>query len=299
MRVFVTGASGWIGSATVDDLLAAGHQVTGLARSDASATTLAAKGATVLRGDLDDLAGLRRGATEADAVVHLANKHDWSNPAESMRAERAAVQTLLDALAGTGKPFALASGLAGLPEGRPSLETDRSTAVGPDSARAGTENLALDYADRGVRSIALRFAPTVHGIGDHGFIAFVAAGARASGLSGYVGDGSTAWAAVHVSDAARLIRLGLEKAPAGSILHAVGEQGVPTREIAEAIGANLDLPVGSITTEQAIERMGGFVGRFFGVDLRASSELTRNLLGWVPTGPTLVEDIKVGGYPGE
>jgi nucleoside-diphosphate-sugar epimerase len=299
MRVFVTGASGWIGSATTDDLLEAGHQVIGLARSDASATALAAKGATVLRGDLDDLDGLRRGATEADAVVHLANKHDWNDPAATARAERTAVQTLADALVGTDKPFVVASGLALLAEGRACVETDRSPAVGLESMRGGSENLALDYAERGVRTIIARFAPTVHGIGDHGFIAFIAAAARKHGLSGYVGDGSASWAAVHVSDAARMMRLSLDKAPAGTILHAIAEEGVPTREIAEAIGANLDLPVGSITAEQSIERIGEFVGRFYGVDLRASSQLTRDLLGWTPTGPTLVEDIKAGGYPGE
>lgn len=299
MRVFVTGASGWIGSATTDDLLEAGHQVIGLARSDASATALAAKGATVLRGDLDDLDSLRRGATEADAVVHLANKHDWNNHAATARAERTAVQTLADALVGTGKPFVVASGLALLAEGRACVETDRSPAVGLESMRGGSENLALDYVERGVRTIIARFAPTVHGIGDHGFIAFIAAAARKHGLSGYVGDGLTSWAAVHVSDAARMMRLSLDKAPAGAILHAIAEEGVPTREIAEAIGANLDLPVGSITAEQSIERIGEFVGRFYGVDLRASSQLTRDLLDWTPTGPTLVEDIKAGGYPGE
>ena len=299
MRVFVTGASGWIGSATTDDLLEAGHQVIGLARSDATATALAAKGATVLRGDLDDLDSLRRGATEADAVVHLANKHDWNNHAATARAERTAVQTLADALVGTGKPFVVASGLALLAEGRACVETDRSPAVGLESMRGGSENLALDYVERGVRTIIARFAPTVHGIGDHGFIAFIAAAARKHGLSGYVGDGLTSWAAVHVSDAARMMRLSLDKAPAGAILHAIAEEGVPTREIAEAIGANLDLPVGSITAEQSIERIGEFVGRFYGVDLRASSQLTRDLLDWTPTGPTLVEDIKAGGYPGE
>ncbi|HEY4459109.1 MAG TPA: SDR family oxidoreductase [Pseudonocardiaceae bacterium] len=297
MRVFVTGASGWIGSATVDDLLEAGHQVVGLARSDASATALATKGATVFRGDLDDLEGLRRGATEADAVVHLANKHDWNDHAATALAERTAVQTLADALVDTDKPFVVASGLALLADGRACVETDRSPAVGLESPRGGSENLALDYVDRGVRTIIARFSPTVHGVGDHGFIAFIARAARANGLSGYVGDGSAAWAAVHVTDAARMIRLSLDKAPAGAILHAVAEEGVPTREIAEAIGANLDLPVGSITAEQSVERIGEFVGRFYGVDLRASSKLTRDLLDWTPTGPTLVEDIKAGGYP--
>jgi len=297
MRVFVTGASGWIGSATVDDMLAAGHQVIGLARADTSAATLTDKGATALRGDLDDLDSLRRGATDADAVVHLAAKHDWNNPAENARAERTAVQTLADTLVGTDKPFAVASGVALLADGRPALETDPSPAVGPDSFRGGSENLTLSYADRGVRGMAVRFAPTVHGISDHGFIAFIAAAARRHGVSAYVGDGSAAWSAVHVSDAARLIRLGIEKAPAGSILHAVAEEGVPTRAIAESIGAALDLPVTSIANEQAIDHF-GFVGRFFGMDLRASSARTRELLDWTPFGPALLDDIKAGGYPG-
>ena len=297
MRVFVTGASGWIGSATVDDLLANGHQVTGLARSDASAAALAAKGATVLRGDLDDLDSLRRGADEAQAVVHLANKHDWNDVAATARAERGAVETICETLAGSDRPFVLASGVAGLTPGRPSLESDRSPYVGPDSPRGGTENLALDYVERGVRSISARFAPTVHGIGDHGFIALIAAAARRHGVSGYVGDGSAAWSAVHVSDAARLIRLGLEKAPAGTIMHAVAEQALSTKEIAEAIGAALGLPVTSIAPEQAVEHF-GFIGQFFAMDLRSASAATQELLDWTPFGPTLFDDIKAGGYPG-
>ncbi|OAK51760.1 SDR family oxidoreductase [Rhodococcoides kyotonense] len=295
MRVFVTGASGWIGSAAVDELLAHGYDVTGLARSDASAETLAEKGAAVLRGDLDDLDGLRKGATEADAVIHLANKHDWANMAESNRAERAAVQTLGDALVGSGRPFLVASGIAGLAQGRPSTEDDASPAIGPESPRGGAENLALDYADRGVKPIALRFSPTVHGDGDYGFISILVAAARRTGVSGYVGDGSTGWAAVHRSDAARMIRLGLEKAPSGSRLHAVGESSVSSREIAEAIGRGLGLPVQSIAPEKATEHF-GFAGTFFGMDLSSSSDRTRALLDWKPTGPTLAEDLSSGSY---
>ncbi|HEY4018838.1 MAG TPA: SDR family oxidoreductase [Pseudonocardiaceae bacterium] len=297
MRVFVTGASGWIGSATVDELLEAGHQVTGLARSDNSAAALAAKGVTVLRGDLDDLDALRRGATDADAVVHLANKHDFSNPAESNRAERAAVHTIAETLAGSDRPFVFASGVAGLAKGRPAVETDPNPSVGPDSARGGAENLALGYVERGVRSISARFAPTVHGIGDHGFIAYIAATARRHGASAYIGDGTSAWSAVHHRDAARLVRLALEKAPAGTILHVVDEEGIASRDIAEAIGAALDVPVTSIAPDKATEHF-GFIGMFFGADFRASSAATRQLLGWTPQGPTLIEDIKAGGYPG-
>jgi nucleoside-diphosphate-sugar epimerase len=250
-----------------------------------------------LRGDLDDLAGLRTGAAGADAVIHLANKHDFSDQAASNRAERAAVDTIGETLVGTDRPFVLASGLGGLTPGRILVETDRSSYVGPDSPRGGSENLALDYVDRGVRTIAARFAPTVHGIGDHGFIAIVAAAARRHGVSAYVGDGAAAWGAVHHRDAARLLRLAIEQASAGTILHVVGEEAVSTRDIAQAIGDNLGLPVASVAPEQAIEQF-GFVGRFFGMDLRASSARTRELFGWQPTGPTLLEDIKAGGYPG-
>src|SRR6202167_2467815 len=270
MRVFVPGASGWIGSATVDELLAAGHEVTGLARSDASAAALEAKGVRVRRGDLDDLGGIRAGAEQAEAVIHLANKHDFSNMAASAAAERAAVQTIGDALAGTNRPFLLASGVAGLTPGRPATENDASPFHGPDSPRGGSENLALDFVDRGVHTVSLRFAPTVHGAGDHGVIAVIAAVAREKGVSGYPGDGTNRWAAVHRSDAARLVALGLAKAPAGSRLHAVAEEGVPTREIAEPIGAAYALPVASIAPDDVLGHF-GWIGNFFAMDLAASS----------------------------
>ena len=295
MRVFVTGASGWIGSAVVDELLATGHQVTGLARSDASAAALEAKGAAVRRSDLDDLAALRGGAEEAEAVIHLANKHDWSDPVGTSAAERAAVQTLGDTLVGTGRPFLLASGVAGLGEGRPATEQDASPFHGPDSPRGGSENLALEFAARGVRAVSLRFAPTVHGIGDHGFISIIADVARRTGVSGYPGDGTNRWAAVHRGDAARMTVLGLAEAPAGTRLHAVAEEGVPTREIAEALGRDLGLPVAAIDPAEVAEHF-GWIGRFFAADLAATSEETRKLLGWTPSGPTLLEDIEAGGY---
>jgi nucleoside-diphosphate-sugar epimerase len=295
MRVFVTGASGWIGSATVDELLAAGHEVTGLARSAASAAALQHKGVQVRRGDLDDLASIRAGAEAAEAVIHLANKHDWSNPAASAGAERAAVQTIGDALAGTGRPFLLASGVAGLVQGQPATEEHPSPFHGPDSPRGGSENLALGFVDHGVHTVSLRFAPTVHGTGDHGFIATIAAVAREKGVSGYPGDGTNRWAAVHVSDAARLVALGLEKAPAGARLHAVAEEGVPTRDIAEAIGRALGLPAASIAPDDVPGHF-GWIGTFFGMDLAATSTATRELLGWAPAGPTLIEDLAGGAY---
>ncbi|WP_019928938.1 SDR family oxidoreductase [Nocardia sp. BMG111209] len=296
MRVFVTGASGWIGSAIVDELLAAGHEVTGLARSDASAAALATKGALVRRGDLDDPAGIHAGAEAADAVFHLANKHDWSDLAGTAAAERTAVQTIVDTLAGSGRPFLLASGVAGLAYGRPATEADPSPAHGPDSPRGGTENLALEYVDRGVHAVSLRFSPTVHGMGDHGFISVIANIARQQGVSGYPADGANRWAAVHRTDAARMAVLGLAKAPAGARLHAVAEEGVSTREIAEAIGRALDLPVAAVAPEDVAGHF-GWIGAFFAADLTASSTATRELLGWTPTGPALLDDIAAGAYP--
>jgi nucleoside-diphosphate-sugar epimerase len=290
MRVFVTGASGWIGSAVVDELLAAGHRVVGLARSDASAASIRAKGADVLRGDLDDLAALRSGAQDAEGVVHLANKHDWANPAESNRAERAAVETIAETLTGSDRPFVLASGVL-------AAETEPSPFVGPDSLRGGSENRAFDFIDQGVRAIAARFAPTTHGMGDHGFVRHLADVARRTGTAAYVGDGTHGWSAVHRIDAARLVRIGLEQAPAGARLHAVAEDAVPTREIAAAIGAHLGLPTTSVTPEQAVEHF-GFIGRFFGLDMSSTSALTRATYGWAPTGPTLLADIAAGAYDG-
>lgn len=295
MRAFITGATGWIGSAVVDELLSAGHQVSGLTRSEEGEQKLTAKGAAAVRGDLDDLAALRDGAARADAVIHLANKHDWGNPAESDRAERAAVAALGDALAGSDRPLLVASALSGLVEGRPATENDASPAVGPHSNRGGSENLALDYVAQGVRTVIVRFAPSVHGPGDWGFVNFLTAAARKQSASGYIGDGSTAWSAVHRTDAARLIRLGMEQAPAGTRLHAVAEESVTTKEIAEAIGRSLHLPVTSVAPEDAGSHF-GFVGHFFASTMTAGSEATRELLSWQPTGPTLIEDIDAGAY---
>lgn len=295
MRVFVTGASGWIGSHTVDELLAHGHQVIGLARSDASAASIEAKGAEVLRGDLDDLDAIRRGAEQSDGTIHLANKHDFANPAVSNAAERAATQTIGDALAGTGKPFVLASGVALPNDGEPATETLASTAHGPDSMRGGAENLALEYVNKGVRPVIARFAPTVHGTNDHGFVAYLVQSAQQNGAALYAADGTGRWPAVHVTDAARLVRLGLERAAPGTILHAVAEEGVPTGDIARAIGAGLKVPAESVSAGELSERL-GFVGMIYGLDIPASSAATRQLLGWEPTGPTLLADIAGGAY---
>jgi nucleoside-diphosphate-sugar epimerase len=295
MRVFVTGASGWIGSAVVPELLTAGHQVVGLARSDASADALFAAGAEVRRGDLDDLDSLRAGAEGSDGVIHLAFKHDFTDYAGAGRTERAAIETLGDTLVGSDRPLLFASGVALLAPGRVVTERDASPASGPDAPRGGAEELASRYAERGVRTVALRFPPTVHGDGDHGFVSRLVDTAREKGASGCVGDGANRWPAVHRSDAARLVRLALEQAPRGSRVHAVAEDGVPAREIAGVIGRHLDVPVVSVPPEEAAEHF-GWIGAFFGLDVAASSALTRDLLGWTPSGPTLIEDLEAGHY---
>ncbi len=296
MHVFITGASGWIGSAVAAELLDSGHTVTGLVRSAASARTLEAQGAAALRGDLDDLESLRTGARHADAVIHLANKHDWGNPDVMNRAERTAVETLGDVLAGSDRPFVVASGVAGVVSHGVATEDDLSPAVGLDSLRGGSENLALSYVQKGVRASVVRFAPSVHGAGDtRGFVAELVRAAHRHGRSLFVEEGANAWAAVHRKDAARLVRLGLEGAVPGSRLHAVAEEAVPTRAIAEAIGDRYGLPVGSIARDQAVDHFGA-VGHFWTLDVRADNRRTRDELGWTPSAPTLVEDIATGGY---
>ncbi|GAA1834401.1 SDR family oxidoreductase [Microlunatus capsulatus] len=294
MKVFVTGASGWIGSAVVPELLAAGHQVVGLARSDASAAAVERQGAEVLRGSLDDLASLAKGAAEADGVIHLAFNHDFSDYAGAGRTERAALTTLASTLEGSGRPLLFAAGTAVVAPGQVITESDR-TQGGADSPRGGGEALALGYADRGVRPVSLRFAPTVHGEGDHGFVGTLAAVARQTGVAGYIGDGTHRWSAVHVRDAARLVRLALEGGAAGSAVHVVAEEGVETRVVAEAIGHALGVPSPSVAPEDA-EAHFGWIGRFFALDLPASSALTQQSLGWTPTGPTLLEDLAAGYY---
>ncbi|MEP9382452.1 SDR family oxidoreductase [Nocardioides sp. KR10-350] len=295
MRIFVTGASGWIGSAVTDELLGAGYEVVGLARSDESAAALEAKGAAAHRGSLDDLDSLAAGAKDADGVIHLAFKHDFSDYVGAGHSEHAAVSRMLETLEGSDRPFLMASGLATGVTGRPATEDDPSPFHGVDSMRGGGENLALEYAERGVRPVALRFSPTVHGMRDHGFTARLAQIAVEKGVAAYIGDGSNRWAAVHVTDAARAARLALEKAPAGMRVHAVAEEGVPTRDIAAALGDYLGLPTVSVSPEDAPEHF-GWMARFFGMDAPASSAKTREVLGWEPTGPTLLEDIAAGAY---
>jgi nucleoside-diphosphate-sugar epimerase len=304
MRVFVTGASGWIGSAVVPELIGAGHEVTGLARSDASAAALTAAGAQVRRGTLDDLDGLREAAAASDGVIHLAFKHDIAFSGgfqDAADADRRAVETFGEALAGSGRPFLIASGTLGLALGRPATERDGHDAEqgagmpeGPRT-RWETSELALSLASRGVRSSIVRLPPTNHGDGDNGFMATLVGIARDKGVSGYIGDGTNRWPAVHRLDSAHLFRLALENAPAGSTLHAVADEGVPIRDIAEVIGRHLNLPVVSISPEDAGEHFTWLAG-FLAIDSPASSTLTRELLGWQPAQPGLIDDLGKGHY---
>ena len=291
MRVFVTGASGWIGSAVVPELLGAGHQVLGLARSESSAAAITATGAEALRGDLDDLATLRAGAAGCDGVIHLAFIHDFTDFEASVGADRRAIETMGAALEGSGKPLVIASGTPAVP-GRVATEHDESAPGSPVAGRAANAQAAMGMAARGVRSCAVRLPRTVHGEGErHGFIARLIGIARDKGVSGYVGDGSSRWPAVHVLDAAHLFRLAAEQATAGSVLHAVADEGVPVRDFATVIGRHLDLPAASVPAEDF-----GFLGMVLAVDQPASSVLTRELLGWRPVQPGLIEDLDKGHY---
>jgi nucleoside-diphosphate-sugar epimerase len=302
MKVFVTGATGFIGSAVVRELIEAGHQVLGLARSDASAAKVASAGAEVHRGALNDLDSLRSGAAAADGVIHLAYIHDFSDGESYESAARTdlhAVQTIGAALEGSGKPFVITSGTAMLtfflPPGRLGTEEDVAD-PGSVAPRVASENATLALAERGVRSSVVRLAPSVHGKEDaHGFVPSLISIARAKGVSGYVDDGSNRWPAVHQLDAVRLFRLALEKAPAGSVLHGAADEGVPLRAIAEVIGRHLDLPVVSIAPENAVEHF-GWMGTVVSVDNPASSARTRELLEWQPVHPSLISDLEEGHY---
>ncbi|MFD9129672.1 SDR family oxidoreductase [Kitasatospora sp. NPDC059571] len=299
MRIFVTGASGWIGSALVPELIGAGHRVVGLARSDASAAALTAAGAEVVRGTVDDLDVLGAAAAGADGVVHLAFKHDIAFGGDfrgAAEADRRAVDTLGEALAGTGRPLVIASGLAGLKPGQAATEHDVPVADGsPVSARAVTAAAVLALASRGVRSSVVRLAPTCHGDGDNGFMATLVAIARATGVSGYIGDGANRWPAVHRLDAARLFRLAVERAPAGTVLHGAAEEGVAIRDVAQVVGRHLGVPVAPVAPEDAAAHF-TWLGGFLALDCPASNTLTRELLDWDPTGPGLLADLDQGHY---
>ena len=298
MKIFVTGASGWIGSATVSELLGAGHEVVGLARSEASAQRLEEAGAAVQRGDVDDPDGLAKAAADSDGVIHLAFQHEVAfggNFAAAATADRRAVEAMGAALADSDRPFVLASGMLGMTVGRVATENDglvpgAEVRASPAGRRSATALLTLSLRGTGVRSSVLRFPPTVHGDGDNGFVATFVAIARQRGVSGYVADGANRWPAVHRSDAARLARLAVEDAPAGSVVHAVGDEGVAFREIAEAIGSPLGVPTASVAPADAGEHF-GHLGHFVALDCPATALVTRELLGWEPTGPSLLEDL--------
>src|ERR1700758_3655570 len=299
MDVFVTGATGHIGSAVVTELLEVGDRVTGLARSDAGAAALTAKGATPHRGDLDDLDGLRAAAAASDGVIHLAYRHDFdSDFVGAAQTDLRVVEAMGEVLAGSDRPLVNTSGtllLALFAQGRVATEND--TAEG--GPRIDSENATIALAERGVRSSVIRLSPLVHSTLDHhGFAHRLIGSAREKGVSAYIGDGSNRWPGVHTLDAAHLYRLALEAAPAGTRLHGVADEGVPFRDIAGVIGRHLDVPVVSISAEEAGDHF-GFLSVFASFDNPTSSALTQKVLDWHPEGPGLIEDLDAGHYFGE
>ena len=285
MHVFVTGATGWVGSAVVQELIRAGHRVTGLARSDEKAATLTATGAKVLRATLDDLDALRHAAAAADAVIHTGFNHDFSRFVASCEQDRRAIEALGSALEGSSRPLLVTSGLSGLARG--ATEADLPNPASPRKSEAAARALA----ERGVRAATVRLAPSVHGLGDHGFIPIVIRLAREKGVSAYLGEGRNAWAGVHRLDAAGVYRLALEQGVTESVYHAVADEAVPFKAIAEVIGRRLGLPVASREREHF-----GWFANMAGADMAASSARTRALLGWTPGGPGLLADLDQPGY---
>lgn len=292
MRVFVTGATGFVGSEVVRELIDAGHQVLGLARSEESAKSLTAAGAQVHRGSLDDLESLHSGAAAADGVIHTAFIHDFNNYGPAAEADRRAIEALGTALAGSDRPLIVTSGTL-IAQARGPLATEED-AHDPSFPRK-SEDATLALAARGVHASVLRLPPSVHGKGDHGFVPRLVSLAREKGISAFIGDGLNRWPAVHRLDAAHLYRLALEKHSAGVIYHGVADEGVATREIAEVIGRHLNVPVDSKSPAEASEHF-GWIARFFGIDGPASSARTRELLGWRPKHPGLIDDLNQPYY---
>jgi nucleoside-diphosphate-sugar epimerase len=288
MKVFITGASGFIGSAVVPELVRGGHSVVGLARSDAAAHKIAALGIDVVRGDLTDLDTLRRAASAAEGVVHCGFSHDnWADREGNLQKDRDAIAAFGDALAGTNKPLVITNGIAQM------QNEDQSHDKATARDRAQNEIFGLELAARGIRVSSMRLPPSVHGDGDHGFVPMLIDIARKSGKSGYIGDGANRWPAVHRVDAARLFRIALERAEVGARLHAIGDEGIPTRDIAAVIGKQLGVPVESVGREHF-----GFLGGFFGLDSPSSAKLTRERYGWTPIERGLLEDLEHGAYFG-
>lgn len=297
MDVFVTGGTGQTGPAIVAELIRSGHAVTGLARSDAAAARLEALGAAPWRGSMEDLDRLAAGAAQTDGVVHMANGGDFSDPAGMTRREVAAIRALGEALVGTGKPLVTTSGTLVMPAGRVSTEQDTPDAGSIAALRIPGEKACLGFAERGVRAVVVRLAPTVHGPQDHGFVPMLVAAARATGVSAYVGDGSNRWPAVHRADAAELYRLALETAPAASVVHGVGESTIAFKDIAQKIGDRLSVPTRSVAPDEAGAHFGNpFMALVFGADAPASSRHTQQLLGWAPRHPSLLDDLDDGDY---
>lgn len=300
MRVFVTGATGFIGFAVAQELIGAGHHVLGLARSEAGAHALAGIGAEVHRGDLEDPESLRSGAAMADGVIHCAFNHDFSKFAANCELDRVAIETLASTLSGSGRPLLVSSGIGMLALGRAATETDLPPAVPTQFPRV-SEQTAVLMAARGVRTAVMRL-PQVHDPVKQGLVSYLIAVARAKRVSAYVGDGRNRWSAVHRLDTARLYRLALEKAASDRNsepvrYHAVGEEGVAMKEIAEAIGKGLKVPVIAQSREEAAQHF-GFLVHFAGLDMPASSVLTRQRLGWRPTGPGLIADLDAMNFEG-
>jgi nucleoside-diphosphate-sugar epimerase len=292
MRIFVTGATGFIGSATVQELIKAGHEVTGLARSDAAADSLAAAGAKVHRGDLEDLDSLKRGAATADGVIHTGFNHDFSKFKANCEADRRVIEAFGSALAGSDRPLVVTSGTGLVAPGRLATEEDESALDSAAMPRVASEEAAASVAAAGVRVLVVRHSPSVHGDGDHGFVPMLINLAREKGVSAYIGAGMNRWSAVHRFDAARVYRLAIESFfPAGTKFHSVGEEAIPFRDIAEVIGQRMNIPVVSKSPKEAADHFAWFA-HFAGLDCPASSELTRERLGWQPQQLGLIADLE-------